>query len=199
MQLGTHARTWIAILRDYVEEWRKANGWSRETVAELIVKAHDAIDGPRTTGIAFDPPTRDTFERMRVNADRVFRWLDDVSKDRNHLPSNFVVSILAALPDDLRMHAVDDLLRPVGLASRHIAAQPAASLDNVVHLFRSMLTESAEANLAMADLLENATDPVLKAAQKEISESLTASQRSLAAVEAELATRAQIVPTRSIV
>lgn len=120
MQPGTHEKTLIAILRDYVEEWRKANGWSRESVAAEIVTAHAALGAPRTTGIVFDPPTRDTFERMRVNADRIFRWLDDVTKDRNHLPANFIPSILYALPLPMRMHAVDDVLRQLGLGYREL-------------------------------------------------------------------------------
>lgn len=40
---------------------------------------------------------------MKVNADRVFRWLDDGTKDTNLVPANFVPSILAALPTDLKV------------------------------------------------------------------------------------------------
>lgn len=67
----------ITILREHVEAWRKSNDWSRESMADLIVKAHEDIGGPAFSGIRFDPPTKDAFERMRVNADRIFRWLDD--------------------------------------------------------------------------------------------------------------------------
>ena len=75
-------KTWIAIVLDHVNAWRKANGWSRETVVQMIVEAHDRMNGQVVTGIKFEPHTADTFERWKVNADRVFRWLDDSSKER---------------------------------------------------------------------------------------------------------------------
>ncbi len=90
-------KTWIAIVLDHVNAWRKANGWSRETVVQMIVEAHECTNGPVVTGIKFEPHTADTFERWKVNADRVFRWLDDSSKDTNLLPTNFIPSILAAM------------------------------------------------------------------------------------------------------
>lgn len=111
-------KTWIAIVLDHVNAWRKANGWSRETVVQLIVEAHERTNGPVVTGIKFEPHTADTFERWKVNADRVFRWLDDSSKDTNLLPTNFIPSILSAMPMDVRLHCMDDLLRGVVIEHR---------------------------------------------------------------------------------
>ena len=79
MQHGSHNRTLIAILRDAVEAWRKRNGWSRETAAQTIVDAHERIGGPANSGIVFEPPSIDAFKRVKANADRIFRWLDDVT------------------------------------------------------------------------------------------------------------------------
>jgi hypothetical protein len=186
MQHRTHiAATWIATLRGCVEEWRRENGWSRESVADMIVQAHERIGGPRATGIVFDPPTRDTFERMRVNADRIFRWLDDVTKDRNHLPANFIPSILAALPEGLRLHALDEMVRPFGIACRTVGGE--ASIEAIGPLFRSMLTEGAQAEVAAADLLDGASPEELRIAQREIAEDIAARNRMLEAVESALA------------
>lgn len=190
MQHRTHTPpTWIATLRGAVEEWRRDNGWSRETAAEAIVMAHECIGGPRATGIVFDPPTRDTYERMRVNADRIFRWLDDVTKDRNHLPANFIPSVLAALPDGLRLHALDELLRPLGIACRTVGGE--ASIEAIGPLFRSMLTEGAQAEVAAADLLDGASPEELRIAQREIAEDIAARNRMLEAVESALAAGAK--------
>jgi len=186
MHQRTHEKTLIAILRDYVEEWRKANGWSRESVAAEIVAAHEEMGAQRTTGIVFDPPTRDTFERMRVNADRIFRWLDDVTKDRNHLPANFIPSILKALPMPMRMHAVDDMLRPVWLGSRSIIGVDPGRDEgdiSVVVLFRSLVSETAEASVAVSELLDGETMQELHRAQKELTEAAAAIQNMLAQVE----------------
>lgn len=114
MQRATHPSP-IAILREHVEAWRRDNRWSRETVADMIVQAHYRIGAPAWSGIVFEPHTTDTFERMRVNADRIFRWLDDVTKDKNHLPFNFQLSVYAALPEDRRVLLLNDLLAPLAM------------------------------------------------------------------------------------
>lgn len=179
--------TAIAILRDAVDQWRRSNGWSRETVAQWIVEAHERIDGPMVTGIKFNPPTTDPFERMRVNADRVYRWLDDVTKDRNHLPANMLASVLAALPMELRRKTVDRLLRPAGLAACALATE-AQPLDEalVVRLLRRDVIETAEANEAVARLIDGAQGDELADALRQVAEAIEALQTSHAAIEAAM-------------
>ena len=149
-------KTWIAIVLDHVNAWRKANGWSRETVVQMIVEAHDRMNGQVVTGIKFEPHTADTFERWKVNADRVFRWLDDSSKDTNLLPTNFIPSILSAMPMDVRLHCMDDLLRGVGIAARPIDEEAKEGID-AVGILRTMISENSDAQRAVADLVDGAT------------------------------------------
>lgn len=165
MQRSSH--TWIATIRDAVEAWRKQQGWSRETAAQMIVEAHEREGLHRVSGIVFDPQTRDTYERMKVNADRIFRWLDDVTKDNNLLCANFIPSILAALPSDLRMHLVDDLLRGHGMACRMVATE---SDESPIGMLRSMMIESSEAQQAVAALLDGEDPGELEHAQHQIAE-----------------------------
>lgn len=117
MQRATHPSP-IAIISDHIEAWRRENRWSRETVADMIVQAHIRIGAEEFTGIKFEPQTTDTFERMRVNADRIFRWLDDRTKDKNLLVVNLLWSVLSALPEDRRVLLLNDLLHPVSV---HVA------------------------------------------------------------------------------
>ncbi|MBN0437935.1 hypothetical protein JTM67_36255, partial [Pseudomonas aeruginosa] len=84
--MRNESHTLISTLLGVVNQWRRREGWSRETVVQHIVEAHERIQGALVTGIVFDPPTRDATERMKVNADRVFRWLDDGTKDTNLVP-----------------------------------------------------------------------------------------------------------------
>jgi hypothetical protein len=165
MQRSSH--TWIAIIRDAVEAWRKQNGWSRETAAQMIVEAHECCGLQQVSGIVFDPHTRDTYERMKVNADRIFRWLDDVTKDNNLLCANFIPSILAALPAGQRMHLVDDLLRDHGMACRMVSTE---SDDTPIGMLRSMMIESSEAQQAVAALLDGEDPGELEHAQRQIAE-----------------------------
>ena len=171
MQSNSHNRTWIAIIRDAVEVWRKAQGWSRETAAQTIVEAHEREGLHLVSGIGFDPHTRDTYERMKVNADRIFRWLDDVTKDNNLLCANFIPSILAALPDDLRMHLVNDLLRSSGMACRQ--TETSEDVSPITILLRSMMVETAQADQAVAALLDGVDPGELETAQREIVEAIT--------------------------
>ena len=124
----SHSKTAITVVREHVEDWRRAERWSRESMADQIVQAHERIDGPRTTGIKFEPHTTDAYERQRVNADRIYRWLDDHSKDNNLLTVNFLPSILAALPEDRRLHLAEDLL----LADDH-RVEACGDLEQVLH------------------------------------------------------------------
>ena len=184
MRNGSH--TFIGHLRDAIEAWRKDNGWSRETVVMHIVEAHERNDGPTATGIVFDPPTRDTFERAKVNADRVFRWLDDVTKDGNTCPANFIPSILSALPVDRRIGLLNQWLMPIDVACHPltVSVNPPAS---AIAMFKELVKESSEAQASMANLVDGIEPGELKAAHTELCEALIATKRALELTEVKLA------------
>ena len=120
-------KTLIGILREHVADWRRAAGLSSASAIDMIVAAHAHVGGPAMTGIRFDAHT-DEFQRMKNNSDRVLRWLDDETKDSNFLPANFVFSILAGMPDDARVHCLNDMLRRFGLCVRAIESSDEAGL-----------------------------------------------------------------------
>lgn len=109
-------KTTIGILREHVIAWRKVEGWSRETVCQVIIETHEAING--VAGIAFEPQTKDIHEIREVNAQRIFRWLDDETKAGNLLPANFIPSILAAMPLERRMACASEFMVSIGLGVR---------------------------------------------------------------------------------
>lgn len=178
-------KTWIAIVLDHVNSWRKRSGWSRESVVQAIVEAHEGIGGPANTGIRFEPNTTDAFERQKVNADRVFRWLDDSTKDTNLLPTNFIQSVLEAMPMEVRLHCLDDLLRPLGIAGRPVGGLETSDLNAVGNL-RNILAQNSDAQQAVAELVDGATTDELLRAQRELAESRDATVTALAAVEEAL-------------
>lgn len=187
MQRESHRPTTvITILREAVDEWRRGNHWSRETVSSIIVEAHERIDAPLITGMVFDPPTRDAFERMRVNADRIFRWLDDVSKDRNHLPLNMLPSVLAALPMELRVQTADRMLRQAGLAARAMSTQAQPLVDTAVSLLQRNLVETAEANSALAELVDGIEAGELDNARRQVDQAIEALRVTQQAIEAAM-------------
>lgn len=158
MQRATHPSA-ITIVSDHIEAWRRDNRWSRETVADFVVQAHDRIGGPEITGIRFEPPTTDAFERMRVNADRLFRWLDDRSKDKNTLSLNMLWPILEALPIDRRVLLLNDLFQPVGIAVRGtIESDEEVTPAEIAAHFRDLVDHSSHATIAAAALLDGVHD-----------------------------------------
>lgn len=177
-------RTPITLVREHVEAWRRANDWSRETLVQQIVEAHERLGFAALTGIRFDPPTRDTFERMRVNADKVYRWLDDSSKDRNLLTLNFLWPVLAAMPMDRRLALASALLAPVDLMVHEqafIGVDMAGGPDKAVVMhFRDFLESTSEAQVAMANMLDRIDQGEPEAARVKLSRTATAVQRAIA-------------------
>jgi hypothetical protein len=179
-------QTLIGLLRDTVTTWRTRMGWSRETVVQEIVAAHEQLGVQDRIGIRFDPQTRDPYDRCKVNADRVFRWLDDESKDNALLPTNFIPSLLAALPADLRLQLVEALLAPFGLVVRTLNSEAAGVLQ-VPTALASVLKEDSESHLALTGLMHNGSADALRRAFREVSESVTAKQAILRDIEGALA------------
>lgn len=168
MQRATHPSP-IGIVRDHIEAWRRDNRWSRETVADQIVQSHIRIGGPVYTGLTFEPPTTDTFERMRVNADRVFRWLDDTTKDKNLLPFNFILSVLAALPEDRRVLLVNDLLHPVCLhVASVIGGDDTVTHEELAEAFQTLVDHGAQATIATSQLLDGIDPGEAEHAEKKL-------------------------------
>ena len=185
MQNHPHKST-ISTLAHWVETWRKALGMSKQTAAALIVEAHERIDGPAATGIEF-ANNPDAYKRVAINCDRVYRWLDDLTKDTNHLPINMLPSLVEALPEPFRSHAINDLLRPHGLAVRPVGTLIEAP--TAAHL-KDMLRETAEAAAAFTDLLDGATSAELLEAERQLAEASATITHHLALVEGLIAQRA---------
>lgn len=173
--------TLISIVRAAVSEWRRREDWSRETVAHEIVVKHEEIGGPATTGLIFDPNTRDTYSRMKVNSDRIFRWLDDETKDCTLLPANFLPSILAALPSDLQLQCISQILRPLGLEVRSSDDQAAPAFNPSANA-STIAKESTEAVVRLLSLDKEPSQSDVDQTCKElddVAEAVCAVKRSL--------------------
>jgi hypothetical protein len=183
-------KTRIAMYRECIEEWRKREGWSRETVCQMIVEAHERIDGPATTGLRFDPPTIDTYERQKVNAERIFRWLDDVTKDRTLLPANFEPAVEEALPLDIYLKFENMRLARRGVELRLVEVAPAPKLDVTPHV-HSILKEYCEAASALVSIGPDATVDDIKHACRELQEAQDSAGAAKRDLQSEIARRGE--------
>lgn len=166
-----HSHTLIGLLRQAVSTWRTRERLGQASVADIIVSVHERLGHDDVTGIRFEPNTRDPFERMKVNAERVFRWLDDETKDSTLLPSNFIPTILAALPSDLRMQVLDHLLAPLGLVVR--AEDDDGEGELCVHAeVTRMIRQDARSQEAVLALATDTSVEAVDAAHRELREAL---------------------------
>ncbi|QBP75379.1 hypothetical protein E2K99_10305 [Herbaspirillum huttiense] len=159
----------IGSLRRHVETWKKRTGLSNATIAQFIVEAHERIGGPVRTGITFGR-SGDAYNDMKAHQQRIWRWLDDVSDDKNLLSANFLPSIVAALPTDLKISFWNELLSHDGFC--------VASLEEGDGQFRItdlalVMKEDSEAHQACAEVIGSPDDiQALRRAEKEITEAI---------------------------
>lgn len=161
----------IASLRAAVTAWRQREGWSRETVMAEVVEVHKRLGAEVISGIQFESGG-DAFNRMRANAERIWRWLDDETKDTNLLPANFVRTLIAALPLDLRLHVLDDLLAGTGLQA-DVLGESGEGTSLPQHL-RRISKECGEAAASLAQVLDHGGADDLANADHELAEAAAA-------------------------
>lgn len=175
-------KTRLTRLMDAVCAWKDRAG-SREAVAIEIVAAHRASGLDRLPKLAFES-AGDHFTLAKNAADRIFRWLDDKSKDTNFMPANFEDSILAAMPRDLLIGYLNENLAKFDLCVRGLDGSDGAGFNPVKHLV-SIAKETSEAQSAMANLADGATERELDEAERELAEAEETIRRARAEVAAQ--------------
>lgn len=183
--MRNESHTDLTILRTHFNAWRKASGFSRETAVQTVVEAHERAGLDVVTGIRFEPNTRDAYERMKVNADRVCRWLDDETKENNLLPFNFHKSILLALPQEYRLSCINEMYRPLGICVQAMEVEDAEL--NVNYHLVDIVKETSEAVQSVAELHNNNDQAALLRADKEVAEAIESLSRFKRVVNAAIA------------
>lgn len=189
MQDNSH--TSISIIKNHVEKWRRANRLSRETMVQFIVEAHETHGFDVVSGIEFSPNAKDTYERMKVNADRVYRWLDDVTTDKNLMPANFMVSVLAALPADVRVACMSEMFCSIGV----VASTSDGAIDEELEVNQHLpiiMKETHEALQSVVKLNEGLDEKNLLSAHQEIGEAINTMSRFQRLVKRAIAVRSKV-------
>lgn len=189
--MRSESHTPISVIKTHFEKWRKENRFSRETAIQFVTEAHEALGFDVVSGIRFDPTTQDAFDRQRINAERVYRWLDDVTTDRNLLPANFIPSILAALPLAERVACVNELLSGVGLVASALDDGGEDELEVNRHL-PGMMKETHEALQAVVQLNSNMDEKNLLHTHQEVGEAIHAMTRFQKLVKRAIAVRTKV-------
>jgi hypothetical protein len=170
MQTRLHRKSWTSIVADYVDEWKTGNQWSRETTAEAIVNKYNEIYPNGLPGVEEFSTASDVFKRNSTNACRIFRWLDDRSKDKNLLEINFLPVILEAMPTDIKVRCINDLMVPLNVVSRSLVGTIALSESNPINQLKSLIKEASEACQSLAELTDGETYDELVTSLQELLE-----------------------------
>lgn len=183
-------KTRLTRLMDAVCAWKERAG-SREAVAIQIVEAHRKSGLDRLPKLAFET-SGDPFTLAKNAADRIFRWLDDKTKDSNFMPANFEDSILAAMPRDILIGYLNSWLEKFGLCVRGLDGSDGNGLNATQHLI-AIAKETAEAQTAVANLIDGATEAELQAADRELAEAEETIRRARADVAAQRSNGLKVV------
>ncbi|NPT38557.1 hypothetical protein [Paraburkholderia xenovorans] len=185
-------KTKLAILADHVDAWRKRAG-SRETVAVLIVEAHQALGGDKLPKLDFDM-SGDAYTCAKNAADRIFRWLDDRTKDNNFMPANFEDSVLVAMPEDIRIAYLNEWLGKVGVACR-MRASAADTEVNPSEIVQAITRVNHRTEAAAADLLDGIDPGELPRLHNSLLDEITVKKSLVGKVESAMRKTGESVST----
>ena len=163
----TSEKTWIGKIRVAMDRWMSCERMDRESLVRLVDEAHEAMGGRALSGVSFAPNCSDDWMRQRMMVDRLFSWLDDESKGSHLMPANFLPSLLMAMPEELRVACLNDLLEPLGLEV-FWRNRPSSHPDTWMDEFR----------FAYTSLLEVVDVPDLDAAMEVLKEAMEAKREA---------------------
>lgn len=179
MRTSSH-KTVIGVVRDYLDQWRKERGLTHQTAAMAMVEHYVASGHDRVWQVDFHPGG-DGYAAVKANSERIWRWLDDQTKDTTLLPANMLPVVMGVLPFNLRVMCVNELLQPLGLS---VSIRPGV-LPAVTHaqVLASSAKESGEAIAALAGLADGWTEQDLAATRAELQEAMATYKAALTFVE----------------
>jgi hypothetical protein len=184
--MRNESHSWISILSEEVEAWRRHEGWSRETVVQQFVDAWNEAGMGSTWGVEWSANV-DGFQRQKNNADKVYRWLNDVEKDSNLLTANFAKVILATLPVSYRVRATSRMLASIGLRVNLLDDTQEEEV-SLSHIFAAQI-DSTNAMHHATIALQNPTPENLEAAEIHLQQAIV-KQKFLGRMFGSLRTKA---------
>lgn len=177
-------KTVLGVARDALHAYRMRRGLTNGGLAIDLVDFYRQGGWRGVWPIEFQE-SRDAGRDAATNSERIWRWLDDQTKETNLLPVNLLPVLLAYLPMDLRLRCVSEMLLPLGL-SVSIAHTTETQATHAA-LMAGMAKEAGEGVAAFAELAEALTPEQLMRAKVEIEEGIESKRRALDFVTKRLA------------
>lgn len=180
----------LKLLVRAVNKWVDLPGKTRAIVCQEIVEALE-VSGMKETleaeGITFNTGG-DLLNQMRVNAQKLFRWLgcyDEVHAFPDRL---FYVEplILAAMPEDIKIHYLNSVYGPSGVTVCRLSIGEASDEFDLLKMVREITKENADAQVCLIDHSCSQSKETAKRAHEELSEALAIGTVVLRRLEDEL-------------
>lgn len=102
------------------------------------------------------------------------------------MPANFVQSVLAGIPEEVRRRCLDRLLMPLGFAVRSLGL-PDTLVPFSAAVAVELMREQNEAAVAVTGLIDGYDNSELQNTHQQLSESIDAGIKARAMVEAQMA------------
>lgn len=185
-------KTWIGVARDAVQQWRQRERWTLEAVTHQIVMHYyeSGADGVWLVEFQQTEAGTDPMRARKTNAERIARWLDDQTKDTSLLPANLLPTVLGALPMDLRLACVTEM---IGLLGFDVAiAKPGVPDATHATLVAAAAKEAGEAVAAFSLLADGMNQGALMQAKIELEEGRAALSDAINHVDGLLTERHEV-------
>ena len=171
----------LAILRRHLDKWASQSRHNRQLVAELVVEKFNELhmaDHIPGTGVEFSA-TDDLSHDMRTHAQKLWRWLGAYEEAKPGPDKLWYIeqAVVAAMPRVLRIAYLLEVYADAGVtvAIDVDAGQTMLAVESVIQ-------EDADATKALVALLDGVDPFELDTAERELMESIGASQAALSHV-----------------
>lgn len=168
----------LAILRRHLDNWAGQPRHNRQLVAELVVEKFTALGMAEHlpgTGVEFSS-SDDLSGDMRTHAQKLWRWLGAFEECKPGPDKLWYIeqAIVAALPPALRIAYLHDVYTDAAIT----VAIDVQGGDTLMAL-DAVISEGADATRALVALVDGVDPGELGTAERELKESIGASQAAL--------------------
>ncbi|WP_163833262.1 hypothetical protein [Spartinivicinus ruber] len=175
----------VHLLNRYISRWLEYPKVSRQGIAEEVItflKEYGYLEVLERENIQFSQ-TRNLTKDLRINAQKIFRWLGDYDEVKPSPSKLFFVeaAIVATMPLDLRMAYLNEVYDVAGV---YIGVKQSSSEGICSQTMAARLTkENMEAQLSVIELGDCPTEEAVKNAHRELKESAATTQAAVEALE----------------
>lgn len=179
----TSTQNRLALIRRYLDRWSAMPRHNRQIVAEIVVEKFNELSMSEFlagTGVEFSH-SDDLCGDMRAHAQKLWRWLGAYEEVKPAPDKLWFVeqAIVAAMPAEMRLQYLNDVYTK---ASVHVSLR--IDSGQTLIALEHLIQEQADATKSLAALLDGIDPGELDRAEKEISESISASLSALNHVKA---------------